>query len=55
MEHTDNQTKLRRALARGYFHPDNLHKEIDTALIEAMAQEVEAMAMKTYHASRQPN
>ena len=29
-----------KALARGYCHPDNSSKELDSKLIEAMTQEV---------------
>jgi hypothetical protein len=55
MTHTDYQTKLRQALARGYCHPDNSNKEVDAVLIEAMAQEVEEMAKQTYYAAKNPN
>jgi hypothetical protein len=34
------EDQVRQALARGYCHPDNSHKELDAKLIEAMAQEV---------------
>ena len=36
----DMETQVRQALARGYCHPDNANKELDAALIDAMAQEV---------------
>jgi hypothetical protein len=36
----DMETQVRQALARGYCHPDNSHKELDAALIDAMAAEV---------------
>ncbi len=52
---TDYQTQLRQALARGYCHPDNSHKEVDATLIEAMAREVEEMAMQNYHAANRPD
>lgn len=34
------EDQVRQALARGYCHPDNSHKELDAKLIEAMTQEV---------------
>lgn len=34
------ENRIRQALARGYCHPDNSHKELDAKLIEVMTQEV---------------
>ena len=34
--------EIRQALTRGYYHSDNARKEVDVALIEAMADEVMA-------------
>ena|ERR1035437_8594044 len=34
------EDQIRKALARGYCHPDNSHKELDAVLIEAMTEEV---------------
>lgn len=33
----DLETQVRQALARGYCHPDNAHKELDAKLIEAVS------------------
>ena len=32
--------QIRMALARGYCYPENSHKEMDSALVNAMAEEV---------------
>jgi hypothetical protein len=34
------EDQVRQALARGYCHPDNASKELDSKLIEAMTEEV---------------
>ena len=34
------ETQIREALARGYCHPLNAHKELDAVLIEAMLHEL---------------
>lgn len=34
------EDQIRMALARGYCTPDNSHKEMDSTLVNAMAEEV---------------
>jgi len=34
------KTRIRRALARAYTHPENSRKELDSELIEAMVEEL---------------
>ena len=37
---TTLEEQIRIALARGYCYPENSHKEMDSALVNAMAEEV---------------
>jgi hypothetical protein len=46
----DMETQVRQALARGYCHPENSHKELDANLIEAMAKEV----IESFTPAKQP-
>lgn len=46
----DMETQVRQALARGYCHPENARKELDSELIDAMAKEV----VEAFSPAKQP-